>query len=244
MNKVNVGVVGAGYWGQKIIKELHKHPMVSDIIVVTRTSSSITFDTLLRRHDIGHVFIVTPVDTHFDLCRRAIIAGKNVMCEKNFTQTPSEAEMLATLAGRNNVNILVDYIYSFNPILRQVNIYPTSHFRVDFLQYGAFRSEHVMSMLGCHALSIAANFCNLEEVCSKVAYSTDDDVFVDYGLFAIHVSRTCAPGVKIRQLVTETGIVNLQYENGINLMISKFLNGETNINTALAISRLIKNTFL
>lgn len=55
---------------------------------------------LLARPDLDVVVIATPNDTHFDLARRALLAGKHVVVDKPFTVTLAEARELAALAGR------------------------------------------------------------------------------------------------------------------------------------------------
>src|SRR5690242_20590119 len=46
------------------------------------------------------VDVATPVGTHFELCRAALRAGKDVFVEKPFTSTSAQARALTTLARR------------------------------------------------------------------------------------------------------------------------------------------------
>jgi predicted dehydrogenase len=55
-------------------------------------------EEILQRRDIALVVIATPNDSHFDLARRALQAGKNVVVDKPFTLTVAEAEELRQLA--------------------------------------------------------------------------------------------------------------------------------------------------
>jgi predicted dehydrogenase len=55
---------------------------------------------LMVRPDVDIVVIATPNDTHFDLARRALTAGKHVVVDKPFTVTSAEARELAALATR------------------------------------------------------------------------------------------------------------------------------------------------
>ena len=55
-------------------------------------------DEVLNYPGISLVVIATPNDTHFDLARRALLAGKNVVVDKPFTVTVDEARELQTLA--------------------------------------------------------------------------------------------------------------------------------------------------
>jgi scyllo-inositol 2-dehydrogenase (NADP+) len=61
---------------------------------------SAMFDEVLAYPDISLVVIATPNDSHFDLARRALSAGKNVVVDKPLTVTADEAEELRALADR------------------------------------------------------------------------------------------------------------------------------------------------
>lgn len=57
-------------------------------------------DALLALGDIECVVIATPNDTHFDLARRTLEAGKHVVVDKPVTLTAAEARTLADLAAK------------------------------------------------------------------------------------------------------------------------------------------------
>lgn len=57
---------------------------------------------MLRDRDIDVVVIATPNESHFDLGRRALEAGKHVVIDKPFTVTASEARQLIALARERN----------------------------------------------------------------------------------------------------------------------------------------------
>jgi len=59
--------------------------------------------------------IVTPSNTHFDIARQAIMAGKHLFIEKPITPTSMEAEKLQELAQKNGVCIQVGHVERFNP---------------------------------------------------------------------------------------------------------------------------------
>ncbi len=59
------------------------------------------FDALLSQSDIDLAVIATPNDTHYDLARRALLAGRHVVVDKPFTLTVAEARQLAALAEQS-----------------------------------------------------------------------------------------------------------------------------------------------
>tara|TARA_B110000211_G_C14048309_1_gene540035 strand:+ start:9 stop:1013 length:1005 start_codon:yes stop_codon:yes gene_type:complete len=65
-----------------------------------------SFDELLDS-DISLVIINTPSYLHFEMCKQALNAGKNVVVEKPFTSTVKEAEELIKLAKAKQLLITV-----------------------------------------------------------------------------------------------------------------------------------------
>lgn len=62
---------------------------------------------MLQRADIELVVVNTPVQTHFEYTKMALEAGKNVIVEKPFTVTTSEAEEIVKLAEEKNLFLSV-----------------------------------------------------------------------------------------------------------------------------------------
>ena len=93
---IQVGVIGAGYWGPKHIRVFSELPgsrvaMVADMdeqrLAATRAQYRhvrVTTDyrDVLYSSDIDAVVIATPVSTHSRLAREALLAGKHVLVEK------------------------------------------------------------------------------------------------------------------------------------------------------------------
>lgn len=64
-------------------------------------------EEMLKNADIDVVVVNTPVQTHFEYVKMALEAGKNVIVEKPFTVTVSEAEELVNLAENRNLFLSV-----------------------------------------------------------------------------------------------------------------------------------------
>ena len=131
---LRMGVVGYGYWGPNIVRNLRSlegcqvvgvcdqspaamrrikqaHP---DLNVTTNCSD------LLESKEIDAVAVVTPVCTHFDLAKAALQNGKHVFVEKPFTATARQAEELVELAERKNLKIMVDHTFLFTGAVRKI----------------------------------------------------------------------------------------------------------------------------
>lgn len=66
------------------------------------------------------VDIVTGTDTHFDLCQKALLSGKDVFIEKPMTMTLEEANRLAELVHKTKRILQVGYYYRYHPVSRYV----------------------------------------------------------------------------------------------------------------------------
>jgi len=76
----------------------HEHPKAT----IVRSYSDILSDPAINL-----IVINTPDTFHYEMCRQALEAGKNVVVEKPFTQSVSEAEELINLAKKKGLIITV-----------------------------------------------------------------------------------------------------------------------------------------
>src|SRR5712664_1123802 len=124
---IGIGVIGYGYWGPNIVRNLRGLDECQVAAVcdqspaalrrVTQTYPDLPVTTnpseLLTSGGIDAVAVVTPVGTHFELAKAALENGKHVFVEKPFTSTTQQAEELIELAERKNLKIMVDHTFLF-----------------------------------------------------------------------------------------------------------------------------------
>ncbi|BAS07756.1 uncharacterized oxidoreductase y4hM [Arthrobacter sp. Hiyo4] len=78
-----------------------------------------TPEALIARDDVDVVHICTPNATHADLARKAIAAGKAVICEKPLATSVDDARELTALADQAGVVTGVPFVYRFYPAVRE-----------------------------------------------------------------------------------------------------------------------------
>ena len=66
-----------------------------------------TLESMLADEAIELVIVNTPNQTHFEFAKKALLAGKDVLVEKSFTVTVSEAEELIRIASEMNRHLSV-----------------------------------------------------------------------------------------------------------------------------------------
>lgn len=134
--KLKVGVLGAGYWGPKLVRNFHDIPDAEMAVVcdlrpdrlqhIAQLYPSVVttacFDEMLAS-DVDAVAIATPILSHYSLARKALLAGKHVLVEKPLTSSSAEAEDLVELARAQQLVLMVGHTFEYNPaveLLRQL----------------------------------------------------------------------------------------------------------------------------
>jgi len=124
---INIGVIGYGYWGPNIVRNFFATPdciikMVADgrderLNLLARTFPSITGvkdgADVINNKDIDAIVIATPVYTHFELAKRALLQGKHVLIEKPMTSSVEEADELINIATRKNLTLMADHTFLY-----------------------------------------------------------------------------------------------------------------------------------
>jgi predicted dehydrogenase len=133
-NFVRIGVIGYGYWGPNVVRNLQNLENCQLVTICDKSSESLQrasrvypgvelttdFSELLTSPQIDAVAVVTPVWTHFELAKAALQNGKHVFVEKPFTSTHQQAQELIELAERNNLKIMVDHTFLFSGAVRKI----------------------------------------------------------------------------------------------------------------------------
>jgi len=116
---IKFGVIGYGYWGPNVVRNLDQLEQVDLMGVCDLSSSarqrvqkahpgvSVTSDPndLLKSSDIDAIAVVTPVWTHYELAKAALEHGKHVFVEKPFTSNSVQAEELIELAAKKTCRL-------------------------------------------------------------------------------------------------------------------------------------------
>lgn len=134
MAKFQVGIIGTGYWGRKIVDEFSNIQNVSIEAISDLMDENLKFCTdrfgvgktfkdyhdLLSIPEIKAVAVATPNITHFEICKAALEAGKHVLVEKPITLESKSGWELVKLAEEKNLTLSVGHIFRFNNAIAEV----------------------------------------------------------------------------------------------------------------------------
>jgi predicted dehydrogenase len=131
---VKFGVVGYGYWGPNVVRNLDRLDEAEVVAVCDKSAASrrkvakaypgvrVTDDAaeLMSSPEIDAIAVVTPVWTHYELAKAALQNGKHVFVEKPFTSNAAQAQELIELAARKNLKIMVDHTFLFTGAVTKI----------------------------------------------------------------------------------------------------------------------------
>ena len=138
MTRTGVAVVGIGYWGPGIVRNLAGLPQAELLHLVDvdpararaaadrlapGTPAHSDLSLVLDDPAVHAVVIATPVRTHFELTRSALLAGKHVLVEKPLAMTVAQCLELERLAADGGLVLMVGHIFLFNAAVGQVREY-------------------------------------------------------------------------------------------------------------------------
>jgi predicted dehydrogenase len=129
---VGIAVVGAGYWGPNLIRNF---AAVGELVaVVDRDQARLDkqrslypglhftadLQEVLENEAVQGVALATPADSHYDLAKKVLQAGKSVFVEKPLAQTVAECQDLIDLADERGVVLMVGHTFEFNAAVQYV----------------------------------------------------------------------------------------------------------------------------
>jgi len=133
-NAVRFGVIGYGYWGPNVVRNLaslegselmavcDKSPAARRRLQKAHPGITVATEAseIMGSADIDAVAVVTPVWTHYELAKAALENGKHVFVEKPFTSNTAQAEELIELAAKKNLKIMVDHTFLFTGAVKKI----------------------------------------------------------------------------------------------------------------------------
>ncbi len=131
---IKFGVVGYGYWGPNVVRNLDRLDQTKVVAVCDKSVAArhkvakaypdvlVTDDaaSLMSSPEIDAIAVVTPVWTHYELAKAALENGKHVFVEKPFTSNAAQALELIELAARKNLKIMVDHTFLFTGAVQKI----------------------------------------------------------------------------------------------------------------------------
>jgi predicted dehydrogenase len=173
---IGCALIGFGYWGPNLLRNLQQSPRFDVLAVVDQSSERLAslegrypgmalltdVAEVLADPRIGAVVIATPVATHYALAHAALLAGKHVLVEKPMCATSAEGESLVEAADVAGRVLMVDHTFLMSSAVQAIRTLHVdgelgriSYYDVMRVNLGLFQPDvSVLWDLGAHDLSI------------------------------------------------------------------------------------------
>jgi len=181
-----IAVTGAGRWGKNLIREFNK---LTKIKYVLHNKSPETKEWLKNNYpqikivssykdiindpEIDAVVIATPIKTHFQFAKHALLNGKHIFVEKPITTKYKEAKELKDIAKRKKLTIFTGYVFLSGDIFEEIEKISKKEkiLNLYFIwnKFGTFK-ENVIENLLSHEVSIATALLGEQKI--KILKST------------------------------------------------------------------------
>jgi predicted dehydrogenase len=126
---IRVAVVGLGYWGPNLLRNLHEIPNAEVVRAcdvrrealarVARRYPAIAqssrFSDVIADPAVDAVVVATPVSTHYDLALAALEAGKHVLVEKPLAGSSQQAQTLVDTAVGRGLVLMPGHTFLYSP---------------------------------------------------------------------------------------------------------------------------------
>ena len=150
---IKIGLIGYGYWGPNLARNFNNNndfelsaicdfspdrlqaagSLYSHVELVSQA------EDLFKDTALDAIAIATPVSTHFDLAKRALLSDKNVWLEKPMTEKVEQGEELIELAQKRNKVLLVDHTFVYTGAVRKIKQIIESGELGDLIYYDSIR---------------------------------------------------------------------------------------------------------
>jgi len=133
IDKINLGLIGLGWWGPKLLRNFLSHEKVDCVIgcdtdgnrrhSVSEEYHISTIENvldLINNPSVDALVIATPPSTHYEIAKLGLYQGKHVLLTKPPTTTLSELKDLVKTSEKNGSVFMLDSAFVFAPAIRKM----------------------------------------------------------------------------------------------------------------------------
>lgn len=211
--KKNIALIGAGNWGKNHLRDLNRLGVLQKVlenstnIIAERKKDfpGVHFVTdekeIIDDPGIRAVVIAAPAELHYELTKKYLLSGKDVLVEKPLALTVKQAEELINIAEKNSRILMVGHILQYHPaviklkeLIDQGELGQTRYIYSNRLNIGKLRTEeNVLWSFAPHDISLIIMFMDGEAPLKVSAFG----------------------GAYVRHSIADTTLTILEFKNGI-----------------------------
>ena len=179
-SRINVAVVGVGYWGKNLVRNFYE---LGALTALCDAEQSIEksyskqyenvrfyreFGSVLSDPSITAVALATPATTHYEMAKAVLEAGKDVLVEKPLSIDVKQGAELVDLAAAKRRILMVGHILRYHPailklqeLIRVGTLGKINYLYSNRLNIGKIRTEeNILWSFAPHDISVILSLLN------------------------------------------------------------------------------------
>ena len=131
---INIGLIGYGYWGPNLARNFNNNPDFELSTICDFSSDRLekagrlyqhvklekNIEALFEDTKLDAIAVATPVSTHYDLAKKALMSDKHLWLEKPMTDKVEQSEELIDIALNKKKTLLVDHTFVYTGAVRKI----------------------------------------------------------------------------------------------------------------------------
>ncbi len=127
--RLKLAIIGLGYWGPKLLRaasevddvevamlcDLDRERLAFHHSRLPHIQATTSVEHVLAEPTIDAVLIASPIETHYELARRCLAAGKHVLVEKPMAQTSEQCLDLMAAATERELILMPGHTFLYSP---------------------------------------------------------------------------------------------------------------------------------
>jgi predicted dehydrogenase len=226
MEEIRLGTIGSGVIVHSILDGVKLTDGIRCVAVYSRTKEKgeklasaynvqkvyTDMDKFLSDEEINFVYIATPNLLHYEQTKKALLAGKNVICEKPFCTKASQARELIALAKEKGLFLFDAVPTSFLPNFEIIKREIPKIGKIKLVQgnYSQYSSRYDLLLKG-----EVPNIFNPEYAGGSLMDINFYNVYLNVALFGKPKSAVYYPNI-YNGLIDTSGIVVMQYDDFVS----------------------------
>ena len=211
---MNVGLVGAGYWGKNLIRnfveskecdldivcDVDEGKLVNIKKRYPELKTTSDYLSIINNESIDGIAIATNVNSHYELAKMSLENGKHVFVEKPMADSLKNAEKLVELADKNKLTLMVGHTFLYSPPVIKIK---------EILDSDGIGKVYYISSsrvnLGIHQSDVSVIF----------DLAPHDFSIIFYWLNEIPIKVSCVGYDYIQKGIPDVAFINLIFASGI-----------------------------
>ena len=131
---INIGVIGCGYWGPNLIRnfsfltesrvkiacDLRRERLANVQKIYPEVETTTDVKHVVNEKDVDAIVIATNVDSHFELAKKSLLAGKHTFIEKPMASSTEHCRELVELAAHKKLTLMVGHTFIYSSPVRAI----------------------------------------------------------------------------------------------------------------------------